>query len=142
VTAPARVARGPQAVAGTPSPPRRVTGRQERAGAGRWGGPGDGGARFVHGVTVPARADLSPPRAPLVLTLVVVALVVLGGLALQQRERMAKWEKQIEVEQRRREHLGLLVERLQEPAAGIEPELGAPMVGVVIHVVGKPGLKH
>jgi hypothetical protein len=78
----------------------------------------------------------------LVLTLVVVSLVVLGGVALQQRERIARLEKQIEVEQRHGEHLTLAIERLRDRAAGIEPEPDAPMVGVVIHLVGKPGLKH
>jgi hypothetical protein len=79
----------------------------------------------------------------IVLTLMAAALVVLGAVALHQRDRLTTLEHRIEIEQRHREHLTLLVERLQDRAAGVEPEPDGTMVGVVLHNLGKAGsLKH
>jgi hypothetical protein len=76
----------------------------------------------------------------LVLTLMVAALVVLGAIALHQRDRLATLEHRIEIEQHHREHMTLLVERLQDRAAGVEPEPDGAVVGVVLHNLGKAGV--
>jgi hypothetical protein len=72
----------------------------------------------------------------LVLTLMLAALVVLGAVALRQQDRIARLERHVEVEQRHREHLTLLVERLQDRAAGVETETDGSLVGVVLKNLG------
>jgi hypothetical protein len=78
----------------------------------------------------------------LVLTLMAIVLVVLGGAVLQQRERLASLEQLLEHEKGQREQLALLVEQLQDHAAGPEPEADEPTVTALLQRLGKPGLKH
>jgi hypothetical protein len=86
---------------------------------------------------------MTSPVIALVLTLMAIALVVLGGVVLQQRERLASLEQRLEHEMRQREQLALLVERLQDPAAGLEPaQASEPTVHALLRRLGKPGLKH
>jgi hypothetical protein len=77
----------------------------------------------------------------LVLTLMLAALVVLGAVALRQQDRIARLERQVEVEQRHREHLTLLVERLQDRAAGVETVTDGSLVGVVLKNLGPSGFQ-
>jgi uncharacterized membrane protein len=78
----------------------------------------------------------------LVLTLVVVALVVLGALALQQRERLATMERQLDLERREREQLTQLVDRLLDGVAEIGAGPDQPTRGVFVHDARNQRLKH
>jgi len=93
-----------------------------------------------------SRPGQAPPtyRRPvlaLVLTFMLCALVVLGAVALHQRDRLATLEHRIEIERRHREHLTGIVERLQDRAAGIPPEPDVPVVELVLQGVGPVGFR-
>ena len=61
-------------------------------------------------MAVPLPALQILPMHAIVLTLILGALVLLGAVALHQRDQLAKVEHRIEIERRHREHL--LVEQL------------------------------